>query len=850
MSFFGFDTKLPEDRPAASAQRGIFDAPDPFAEVARATADRAGYDDDDVIDFEDTYDGLGDQLEEANDDFNDDTFGDAAGGENKPVGKDFDFFGNTAQMTNVLGEEQVLYNLQHGSSKATAKPSLPSLPKRTGYEKYQDPGYIPEIQAKSSVWGTTATQKPKTVAAETVPKEQPASEPPKKMLSLEEVEAQMRMQAMRQVPQQPQSQPPPPQQQFTAPMPPPGVPPMQFPSQPLLHHPDALGQLPPEELLSHQQYPPNNMPPPLGFPQQPHLQQQPQQPNFPLHLLQQSQQQQQHQPQRHQQQQVQQQQHRQPHQTGRHWAGPARHQGKPQGPYTLDHPLMGQGGVPAALNPKIMELPEEQRNAILLEDAKRAKRNHKIFLLSKGNGLMTPQDKNFITRIQLQQLVTATGNTGDANPESLLTEDFYYQVYSQIRGAPRQHPRQPLGHFAQTYLSQTGGRSGGNMNRRSHFSGDNHMQRMQQQVQRAVEAAKLKPKNKQLIIEGSLGKISFSNAKTPKPLLNIKRPESSDGQRPSTAKKTQLSSSDRKSILQNIETVYITLMNMENLVRLMPPIPNPEVEDEEAVERYTEWQRKMQSLKEVLWDSTKVLEPIDSVSATIHPFIAFLSYPKGKKAIPRIFHQIDQEQRITMLTMIIYHLDTLDVVSRAQLQPGETQPPGPVREEIELFNQAVMPSLLGYVSDAPIHIVIGLLGLVIDKTQIHAIARTKIGLGILTMLLSQAELVKEAGGVPEPELAQWTKVYNRLFDSMEPALAYLFPGTINSGDDMYVWQFLAAMGIGANPEQQQRLVIAVKDRVLETVAQSKTLPADMASQRLGNVNLFMRAIGLDVELLG
>ncbi|KAM5438922.1 DNA topoisomerase 2-associated protein pat1 [Microsporum canis] len=836
MSFFGFDTKLPEDRPAASAQRGIFDTLDPFAEVARATADRSGYNDDDAIDFEDTYDGLGDQLEEANDDFNDDTFGDAAGEQNKPVGKDFDFFGNTAQMTNVLGEEQVLYNLQHGSSKAAAQPALPTLPKRTGYEKYQDPGYIPEIQAKSSVWGTTATQKPKTTAPETTQKEQPASEPPKKMLSLEEVEAQMRVQAMN--PSQPPQSQPMPQQQYTSPMPQ-GMPPMQFPNQPLPHHPEAHGHLPAEEFPS-QQYHPSSMAPPLGFQQQPHLQQQHPEhampgTNLPLHLLQQQQQQQQ--------------QHRQPHQPQRHSAGAPRQQGKPQGPYALDHPLMGQGGIPAAMNPKIMELPEEQRNALLLEDAKRAKRNHKIFLLSKGNGLMTPQDKNFITRIQLQQLVTATGNTGDANPESLLTEDFYYQVYSQIRGAPRQHPRQPLGHFAQTYLSQTGGRSGGNMNRKSHFSGDNHMQRMQQQVQRAVEAAKLKPKNKQLIIEGSLGKISFSNAKTPKPLLNIKRPESSDGQRPSSAKKTQLSPSDRKSILQNIESVYITLMNMENLVRLMPPIPNPGG-DEEAVELYTEWQRKMQSLKDILWESTKVLEPIDSVAATIHPFIAFLSYPKGKKAIPRIFHQIDQEQRITMLTLIIYHLDTLDVVSRAQLQPGETQPPGPVREEIELFNQAVMPSLLGYVNDAPIHIVIGLLGLVIDKTHIHAVSRTKIGLGILTMLLSRAELVKEAGGVPEQELLQWTKVYNRLFDSMEPTLAYIFPGTINSGDDMYVWQFLAAMGIGASPEQQQRLVIAVKDRVMETVAQSKTLPADMASQRLGNVNLFMRAIGLDVELLG
>ena len=44
--------------------------------------------------------------------------------------------------------------------------------------------------------------------------------------------------------------------------------------------------------------------------------------------------------------------------------------------------------------------------------------------------------------------------------------------------------------------------------------------------------------------------------------------------------------------------------------------------------------------------------------------------------------------------------------------------------------------------------------------------------------------------------------------------------------------------------------VRCRDRVMETVMQSKTLPPEMASQRLGNVNLFMRAIGLDVELLG
>lgn len=37
---------------------------------------------------------------------------------------------------------------------------------------------------------------------------------------------------------------------------------------------------------------------------------------------------------------------------------------------------------------------------------------------------------------------------------------------------------------------------------------------------------------------------------------------------------------------------------------------------------------------------------------------------------------------------------------------------------------------------------------------------------------------------------------------------------------------------------------------MENVMTSKILPQDVGAQKLANVNLFMRAIGLDVELLG
>lgn len=724
-------------------------------------------------------------MDEDQDAFNDDTFG------ADEVGKDFDFFGTTAQVSDVIGEEQLRYNLQHHKPSPAPQPTVATStstttlpkPKKTGYEKYNDPGYIPEITAKSSVWGTTPTQRT-TVEP---PKPIPVQAPARKMMSLEEVEAQMRVHSQHPAVSQPAVSIP--------------------PAADLLHMPQHGQPMPPMPLEAYPQILPESVrfeqqaqfargtPPiqPFQAPQPPLPEPFPGNvapPSAPLQVLQN-----QARPQ-----QVPRQVPQQPQQ--RH--GGSRMARQPQ------QPVMGPNGpLPIITNPQqLMNLTEEQRMAYLVEDAKRAKRNHKIFLLSKGNGLMTPQDKNFITRIQLQQLVAATGNVADPDPEAVLSEDFYYQVYSQIRGAPRQHPRQPLGHFAQTYLFQTGSRTGGH-GRRHYQNADNHMQRMQQQVQRAVEAAKLKPKNKQLIIEGSLGKISFSNAKTPKPLLNIKRPDSSDGIK--TAKKAthaELSPSDRKSILKNIENVYGTLMKMEDMERNMPPPPDEN--DPEAITRHMEWRQKIQVLNQKLWQELKVMEPIVPGSATPHPFIAFLSHSKGKKAIPRIFRHIDQEQRVTILTMIVVHLDSLDVVRWAQPRLGEVQPPAAVREEIDLFSQAVMPSLLGYVNEAPFNIIIGLLGLVLAQTHVQTVARTKVGLGILTMLLSRAEIVKEAGQADERDWQQWSEKFNILFDTLEPILADIFPGSISTGDDMYVWQFLAAVGIGASPEQQQRLVIAVK----------------------------------------
>ncbi|KAF7549025.1 hypothetical protein G7046_g8470 [Stylonectria norvegica] len=847
MSFFGLDSNRHN-----KAAPGFSQAHDPFAGLSGRDGDG-----DDALDFEDTYDGLGDQLDETDDAFNDDTFG---GGneavQERKVGKDFDFFGQTAKVANAIDEEGVRYQRQQPVAKANAAASQappanaqyysnqpayqPSYqpayqpaqqytqrPLRTGYEKYHELEPLPDLHVDRSIWGIgpskpAAQVAPVSQATQYAPQPHPiqASSHPassRKVMSLEEVEAAMRAQS-KPTPQ-PQPQPPAPESASFAQQSGGYSGTQEQPAQP--HHghghPVTILQRP-HSLQSKPTPPVQEQTPPVPQqqqqqPQQHHHHQQSQGSAQPMQIL----------------------------QNPNRLSGDASRMA-PAG-HQANH---SQGSVPRIApihaHPQMQQMSEEEKAAFLDQETKRAKRNHKIWLLSKDNGLMTPQDKNFITRIQLQQLVAATGNPIDGSDASI-SEDFYYQVYSHIRAGQRQNPSQPLSTFAQTYLYQTGSRQNGL--RRHGRAAENHFQRMEQQVQRAVEAAKNKPKNPQLVIAGSLGKISFSNAKTPKPLLSIKRTEDQP-QRPSTGKKTVVNGLDRKTVLRNVEKVYATLMQIEDHVRLIPPPINSPA-DEELTNKHAEWAKILKAYNAKLWNELKVHEPIGVVVP--HPFIAFLSCAKGERAIPRIFPHLTFEQRTTILTMIIYHLDQLDVVQGAAITSGETTLNSRMREKIELFISTVMPPLMQYFNDTGLDIVDGVLNLIATKLNVDLIARSRIGVSMLTLILSRAVLLKQTGAGNAEQWEKWDHTFEILFARLEPSLPYIFPGSVNTGEDVYVWQLLAAMGVSATHDQQTRLVLAVKDRVLDTVTLSKTLPPAMATERLGSVNLFMRSIGLDVELL-
>ncbi|KAH9897141.1 topoisomerase II-associated protein PAT1 [Xylariomycetidae sp. FL2044] len=816
------------------AAPGFGQTPDPFADLSRHDAI------DEALDFDDTYDGLGDQLDETDDAFNDDTFGGDSGPSQQPVGKDFDFFGQTAKVSNAIEEEHQRFILHRPVTKPAPTPSAQSYeggyyyqqapkPARSGYEKYKDPEPASDLQIDASIWGTAPK---KTSQPAAVPQTQQAP-PTRKMMSLEEVEAAMLAQAQAKASAQ--------QPQQVQPQPTVGVQESQgrahathyAQQEPLdfhqrqsdprqvresyvgdKHNPAQGG--PHGHPVTILQRPTSQHAPPTGPAVPSPLSQQHQPPSVtPTQILQ------------------------NPGRSGgeARTGVPTQPGHRSQNSFTRQHPVAPHAS-------QFSHMSEAEKAAFLEAEARRAKRNYKIHLLSKDNGLMTPQDKSFITRIQLQQLVSATGDPGEHGTDAALAEDFYYQVLSSLRASHRPNPNQPLSNFAQTYLFQTGTRHGGM--RRPGRGPENHMQRMEQQVQRAVEAAKNKPKNKQLVIEGSLGKISFSNAKTPKPLLNIKRTDSgTDTSRPGSGHRPQTGREpDKKETLRDIENVFATLLKLEDLTRHLGPPPQDGIPSQEFIDRQAEFQL----LNEELWDKLKVHEPIGATA--VHPFIAFISYAKGKRALQRVFRHLNHEQRKTILTMLVVHLDQLDVVRGCPVRTGEpVTVNAATRESIETFSQAIMPGLFMLFNELGLQIVTGVLDLILQSTNIDLVARTRIGISLLTMILSRAELIKQSGQANEKEWHQWVASFNQFFNALEPTLPHIFPGTVASGEDIYVWQFLAAIGIGASPDEQQRLVLAVKDRVMDTVGLSKTLPPDMAKERLDNVNLFMLSIGLDVELL-
>ncbi|GAA6011782.1 hypothetical protein JCM11491_000749 [Sporobolomyces phaffii] len=359
----------------------------------------------------------------------------------------------------------------------------------------------------------------------------------------------------------------------------------------------------------------------------------------------------------------------------------------------------------------------------------RKKKAMKIASMAKHNNLMSNSDKDFITRIQVSQLIT----------DDPYADDFYFHIMAAIKNARQNailaainqgQDQPPLPGSARGVLpGNQGGPTGASATQnggRRPTRRENAMNRMAQNVQRLVDSAKKRNSNlpNTLSLDGALGKIATRTRSAPRPLLQVTPsstavPSSSslpgDGDKsagsppPGTTPSHNTGESlltgaglvaasstaapsetdgplTHRAALAIIEKLYDVILDLEQLRRVQPALLATQaglreqfeqmtVEGEvkeNMKERYDEAKAnveagdaKYEELRESLWTGLRVMDPLDA--CVPHPFISILSVLKGKRLLPRAIRHLSAEQTLTVLTLLVATFDTLDVVIDAPL---------------------------------------------------------------------------------------------------------------------------------------------------------------------------------------
>ncbi|KAF8638932.1 hypothetical protein AX16_010407 [Volvariella volvacea WC 439] len=516
-----------------------------------------------------------------------------------------------------------------------------------------------------------------------------------------------------------------------------------------------------------------------------------------------------------------------------------------------------------------------------MED-KRRRKAAKLAHMSRYNDLMTQSDKDFITRIQVSQLVT----------QDPYADDFYAQVYSAIL-------RSRMGLQSQDERVLKFGSSGGiglGISPKGSTRRPSAMQRMEQQVERIVANARRREEEKGLHalqnLQGALGKTSGRSYKAaPRQLLQVddnstpnlspahaaisKDSVQKSGAAQEAAKlgREALGSAadtdnlirreplSQRRVLVILEHLYDMVLKVESLRRDQPP-----PEDETA----QSWQTEYDGLVDQLWEGLQIMVPLETSDP--HPFISLLMPAKGKRMLPRLTRHLSHQRMLTLLTLLVACFHQLDVITQAPLLDTITESRERTESErqTQAFLGSVLQSILPVVAKAGLRLVTGLLSLLMDRGHVASIAQTKPGLALLTLFLSRVEVIKQslAGAasdvteLPSPEDAQqWQNMFDHLFTLLAPYLPLLFPSirvpalltssTPETADylvDQPVWQFLAALALHAAADQHHVLVSALREKILDDVATIKKAWAAGDPEwetRLTNVNLFLKAVGID-----
>lgn len=101
---------------------------------------------------------------------------------------------------------------------------------------------------------------------------------------------------------------------------------------------------------------------------------------------------------------------------------------------------------------------------------------------------------------------------------------------------------------------------------------------------------------------------------------------------------------------------------------------------------------------------------------------------KGKRILPRLTRHLSSERMLTLLTLLVACFDQLDVIKQAPILDSlvETPERAEVERQTQAFLGSVMQSILPVVSVAELRLVTGLLSLLLHRSNIVAVAQTRV----------------------------------------------------------------------------------------------------------------------------
>ena len=121
---------------------------------------------------------------------------------------------------------------------------------------------------------------------------------------------------------------------------------------------------------------------------------------------------------------------------------------------------------------------------------------------------------------------------------------------------------------------------------------------------------------------------------------------------------------------------------------------------------------------------------LNMIDSDPHPFISLLIPSKGKKVLSRITRHFSDQRMLTMLTLLVACFHQLDVVTQSPIldHPQETRERSEAERQTQAFLGSALQSILPVVAKANLRLVTGLLGLLLDRSDVVVVAQTRVNL--------------------------------------------------------------------------------------------------------------------------